>query len=123
MHTLHTMCREIAPLIAASPTQVIDRYSTYVGSLIISVHPIVTQVVVQIRKRVLSPRLFDILTSPAAIVRGRSKGGSYVVDNRCGTDRSVATRTGEQLHDERVYPYIAGDRHCRGVDQDHSGEK
>ena len=139
-------------------------------------------VVVQIRNRVLSPRLFDILTllaaaadhwwqcargryriighgkqkdliagtpyqsgkkyawpgnrpniinqkylmepwsSPKDILRGKLKGGSYV-DNRCGTDRSVGTRAGEQLHDGRVYSYFTGDRNCRGVDQSHSGEK
>jgi hypothetical protein len=49
------------------------------------------------------------------------KGGPYVVDNRGGTDNSVAAGAGEQLYDGWVHPYFDRDRHCRGVDQNHSG--
>jgi len=66
--------------------------------------------------------LMEPWSSPKDILCGKLKGGSYV-DNCCGTDRSVGTRAGEQLHDGRVYSYFTGDRHCRGVDQSYSGEK
>jgi hypothetical protein len=49
------------------------------------------------------------------------KGGAYVVDDRCGTDNSVAAGAGEQLYDGRVYPYFTCDRDCRGIDKNHSG--
>ena len=45
------------------------------------------------------------------------------MDDRCGTDNSVGTRAGEQLHDGRVYPYFARDRNCSGIDKSHSRAK
>lgn len=51
------------------------------------------------------------------------EGGSYVVDNRCGTDNSVAAGVGKQLHDGWVYPYFACDRYCCSVDTSHSRAK
>ena len=45
------------------------------------------------------------------------------MDNRCGTDRSMAAGVGEQLHHGWVHPYFAGDRDRSCIGQDHSGEK
>jgi hypothetical protein len=56
-----------------------------------------------------------------ATVMGKPEGGPNVVDDRCGTDSSVGTRAGEQLHDGWVYPYFACARDCSGGDQRHSG--
>ena len=40
----------------------------------------------------------------------------------CGnTDGSLVAGAGEQLHDGRVHSRPAGDCHCRGAGQDHSG--
>jgi len=45
------------------------------------------------------------------------------VDDRCGTDNSVAAGVGEQSHDGRVCSRSAGDCHYRRVGQGHSGAK
>ena len=61
----------------------------------------------------------------SALATGPSnpEGGPNAVDNRRGTDNSVAPGVGEQLHDGWVHPYFACDRHRRGVGQNHPGEK
>jgi hypothetical protein len=71
-----------------------------------------------------------VLVLPCAFIMIRMKtflalsglqGGSYVVDDRRCTDNSMAAGVREQLHDGWIYPCFAGDRNCRGVDQDHPG--
>ena len=53
----------------------------------------------------------------------KPKGGSYVVDNRCGTDSSMGARAGEQLHHGWVYPYFARAGNCSDRAQRHPGTK
>ena len=52
-----------------------------------------------------------------------TKGGCYVLDNRCDTDNSVGARVGQQLHHGRVYSRPAGDCYYRSAIQHHSGAK
>jgi hypothetical protein len=52
---------------------------------------------------------------------GQPKGESYVVDDCCNTDSSVAAGAGQQLHDGWVHSPPAGGCRCRGAGQNHSG--
>jgi hypothetical protein len=45
------------------------------------------------------------------------------LDDCCDTGNSVAAGLSEQLHNGRVYSRPAGDCHCRGAGQYHSGAK
>lgn len=43
------------------------------------------------------------------------------MDYRCSNDRSVGVGVGDQQYDGWVYPYPAGDCHCRCSGQDNPG--